>query len=450
MKKSKSIIDLLRYSAAFVLTVMLCTHINGQEAKPLNLNKPEREQWFTDLGFGMFIHWSMDVQLGMVISHSMVGASDDFLDRYVNELPRTFNPVNFDARHWVSAAKMAGMNYIVFTTKHHNGYCMFNTQTTDFSIMHSVYGKDVTKMLVDACREAGLAVGFYFSPDDFHFLYKQGTLISRVHEEAVASGNPELNEYVKEQMKELMTQYGEIDIVFLDGMEQYAKTELAKVCWDINPDVVVTRGAIETPEQNIPDSPVPAPWEACYTLGDQWQYRPTNESYKTAKEVILKLIDIKAKGGNFLLNFGPDALGNFPPEQLGILNEISLWMFINREAFENTIPHHVIKEENMWFLTSRDRKTAYVFLNEDNWILGERRTFEIEAFKSTERSQVSVLGHNGEILEYQPDADPFPKIAATQNGIQISVTRSQRIYNDRKWNNPLVVKITELDMDQDQ
>jgi alpha-L-fucosidase len=291
-------------------------------------------------------------------------------------------------------------------------------------------------------------VGFYYSPDDFYFLYKQGTLISRVREKAVASGNPELNEYTKEQMKELMTQYGKIDIVFLDGMEQFAKTELAKVCWDLNPDVVVTRGAIETPEQHTPDSPVPSPWEACYTLGDQWQYRPTNESYKTAKEVILELIDIKAKGGNFLLNFGPDALGNFPPEQLGILNEISLWMFINQEAFDNTVPHDVIKEKNMWFLTSRDGRTAYVFLNEDNWRLGERKSYEIEAFKPTENSQVAVLGHNGIVLEYQPDADPSPNIAATQNGMRVSVTRSQRIYNDRGWNNPVVLKITELDMDE--
>ena len=120
-----------------------------------------------------------------------------------------------------------------------------------------------------------------------------------------------------------MTQYGKIDIVFLDGMSQFAKTERAKVCWEIDPDVVVTRGAIPTPEQETPDSALPSPWEACYTLGDQWQFRPTNEDYKTARQTIEKLIEIRTKGGNFLLNFGPDADGNFPPEQLGILNEIS-------------------------------------------------------------------------------------------------------------------------------
>lgn len=429
-------------SVIILALAVLSITTNAQGEKPLNLNKPDREKWFSDLGFGMFLHWSMDVQLGMVISHSMVGASDQYLERYVNELPQTFNPVNFDATQWANAARQAGMKYLVFTTKHHNGYCMYDTKTTDFGIMHSPYGKDVTKMLIEAAREAGLAVGLYFSPDDFHFLYQQGTLISRDRKEALASGNPALNAFVKEQMRELMTQYGTIDIVFLDGREQSAKTELAKVCWEINPEVVVTRGAMETPEQFTPDSPVPSPWEACYTLGNQWQYRPTNEQYKTAKEAILKLIDIRAKGGNLLLNFGPDKLGNFPPEQLGILNEISLWMFINKEAFQQTIPHHTVKEDNMWFMTSQDKRTVYVFINEDNWKFGERKVFHISQFNMTKSSGISVLGHNGKVLEYNPDVDPAPHMKQKDDGIELSIMRAQRIYNDRKWNNPVVVKIT--------
>jgi len=107
--------------------------------KVLNLNKPSREAWFSDLGFGMFIHWSMDVQLGMVISHSMVGASDDYLDQYINQLPKYFNPKDFDPREWAIAAKRAGMKYVVFTTKHHNGFCMYDTKTTEFNVMNISY-----------------------------------------------------------------------------------------------------------------------------------------------------------------------------------------------------------------------------------------------------------------------------------------------------------------------
>lgn len=427
-----------------LLSFFCLQNLCAQETEILNLNQPEREEWFTDLGFGMFIHLSMDVQLGMVISHSMVGASEDYLKRYINDLPKTFDPKNFDATEWANAAKRAGMKYLVFTTKHHNGYCMFDTKTTDFNIMNSPYGKDMTKEVIEACREAGIAVGLYFSPDDFHFLYQQGTLISRKRIEAIASGNPELNEFDKKQMRELMTKYGKIDIIFLDGMDQFAQTELAKVCWEINPDVVVTRGAIETPEQKIPDSPIPSPWEACYTLGKQWQFRPTNESYKTAKEAILKLIDIKSKGGNLLLNFGPDANGNFPQEQSARLNEIALWMFINQEAFRATQPHHTVKENKLSFLVSKDKTTAYIFVNEENWKFGERKQYTIKSLKASATSQISVLGHNGKVLEYEVDEDVTPTVKQTKEGMVISIVRAQRIYNDKRWNNPLVVKVTEI------
>ncbi len=446
MKSCYSSIKMFRKRFILFIFPLLIIH-NGfaQEQELLNLNKPDRQEWFTSLGFGMFIHWSMDVQLGMVISHSMVGASEDYLNRYTKELPKTFNPENFDPKEWVNAAKLAGMKYIVFTAKHHNGYCMYDTKTTDFGIMNSPYGKDVTSMIVEECRKAGLAVGIYFSPDDFYFLYNQGTLISRVRDEAWPSHNPALTAYIKEQMSELMTQYGKIDIVFLDGLDPYGQTELAKVCWDIDPEVVVTRGAITTPEQKLPEMAIPSPWEACYTLGNQWQYRPTNERYKSAKDAILKLIEIKAKGGNFLLNFGPDALGNFPPEQMAVLNEMSLWMFINKEAMEHTIPHHnKIRQDNMWFLTSRDQKTLYILIDEDQWKFGDRKVFTLKGFETSSESQISVLGHNGEVLEYNKEADPGPFFTPTMEGTEISVTRSQRIYNDRKWNNPVVVKLTNL------
>jgi len=429
------------------LFVIVAVQLTAQE-KALNLNKPEREKWFSALGFGMFIHWSLDVQLGMVISHSMVGASDDYLKRYVEELPKTFNPRSFDPKVWAKAARMAGMKYVVFTTKHHNGFCMYDTKTTDFSVMNTPYGKDITKQVVESYREEGLAIGLYFSPDDFHFLYKQGRLISRTRPEALASGNEPLNSFVKQQMRELMTQYGDVDIVFLDGTEQYAKTELAKVCWEINPDVVVTRGAIETPEQEIPNKPIPSPWEACYTFGDQWQYRPTNENYKSANDVIRKLIEIRAKGGNFLLNFGPDKEGRLPEDQANGLSELSLWMFINREAFENTIPFEVTNESNVWFLKKKDEKTVYAFILEKDWALGERKTFHLRSIKAPDNSKISVLGQNSLVLEYNPEVDPQPTIKNTKEGLELSVMRAQRIYNDRKWPNPIVIKLENVEINR--
>ena len=125
-------------------------------------NKPEREQWFQNLGFGMFVHWSLDSQLGAVISHSMAGASNDYLQRFVTELPQSFNPTKFDPNEWASLAKLAGMKYMVFTTKHHSGFCMWNTKTTPFNIMNTPFKRDITREVFDAFRKQGIAIGVFF------------------------------------------------------------------------------------------------------------------------------------------------------------------------------------------------------------------------------------------------------------------------------------------------
>src|SRR5256885_9407018 len=130
-------------------------------------NKPERLEWFRDQGFGLFIHWSVDSQLGVVISHSMVGASDDYLKRFTEELPRTFNPRKFNADELAVLAKLAGVRYVVFTAKHHSGFCMFDTATTGLNIMHTPFHRDVTAEILSAFREQGIAPGLYFSPDEF-------------------------------------------------------------------------------------------------------------------------------------------------------------------------------------------------------------------------------------------------------------------------------------------
>jgi len=214
-------------------------------------NKPERLEWFRDLGLGLFIHWSVDSQIGSVISHSLVGASDEYVQQFVNELPGTFNPTGFDPDEWARLAKLAGMKYVVFTAKHHSGFCMFDTETTDFNIMNTPYVKDITAELVEAFRSRDIAIGFYFSPDDFHFLYRQGTTISRRRPEVFPVNNPELMQHDKAQIKELLTNYGPVDIIFIDGPAE----GLREWCWELNPDIVVTRGAMETPEISASTGP---------------------------------------------------------------------------------------------------------------------------------------------------------------------------------------------------
>ena len=146
---------------------------------PGSKNKPERLEWFRDLGFGLFIHWNVDSQLGSDISHSMVAADEDYLRRYIEELPRTFNPPKFTPQDWAVLAKLAGARYVVFTTKHHSGFCMWPTHTTDFNIANTPFKRDITGELLDAFAAQGLARGVYFSPDDFWWLHKNGKTLQR-------------------------------------------------------------------------------------------------------------------------------------------------------------------------------------------------------------------------------------------------------------------------------
>ena len=215
----------------FVLCILLMVFVSQSSAEWLVatkgkvVNNPERQEQFMDWGLGMFIHWSLDSQLGSVISHSMVGATDKYLDRFINELPKTFNPKRYDADEWMEIAKLAGVKYMVLTTKHHSGFCMWDTATTEFDIMSTPYQEDIVKEYVAACRRHGLKVGFYFSPEDFYFLHKQGHVIRRRADYANISNNKELLEYNKRQMKELMTKYGKIDVAFLDAFDNVTCVE---------------------------------------------------------------------------------------------------------------------------------------------------------------------------------------------------------------------------------
>jgi len=408
-------------------------------------NQEERLEWFQDIGFGLFIHWGVDSQIGSVISHSMVGASEEYLDRFVEELPKTFKPSRFDPDAWARLAKVSGIRYLVFTTKHHSGFTMFETATTDFSVMNTPYASDATAEIVEAFREQDIAIGFYFSPDDFHFLYRQGTLISRRREEAQPVNNPPLMKHNQTQVRELLSNYGPIDILFFDGPAE----GLLDLSWSLQSDVVVTRGAMQTPEiapstaQELPDLSGVEPWEACFTMGTSWQYKPTNEVYRTGSEWIELLVETRAKGGNMLLNVGPTPEGEIPKAQEDILREIGLWIFVNGDAIYGVRPWVRSNEGDIWFTRKRGTNTVFAILVTDSWNFGERRDFVLTSVVAGSETNISVLGQSDEVLEYQPDVVPETRWRQAQDGLHISVVRAQRLYNDRTWPNPVVLKITD-------
>jgi alpha-L-fucosidase len=408
-------------------------------------NKPHRLEWLQDNGFGMFIHWGVDAQLGCVISHTMVGASDDYIKRFREELPKTFNPKQWDPEFYVMLAKTCGMKYIALTTKHHSGFCLWDTETTDFNVMNTPYGKDIVREFVDACHKYDMAVGLYYSPEDFLYAYKHGELIKRRPHRPSPDSDPEYVKFVQAQVSELMTNYGKIDVFFIDGR---GKKTTKNVVWTLQPDCLITRGAIQSPEQTVPGIPPKGAWESCITLGTQWQYKPQQlDNLKSGSRVIEILVETRAKGGALLLNIGPRPDGSMNELQEDIIREVGLWSFVNREAIINTRSWIVTNENKIWFTKHKDEDTVYAILTKQGqWSRKHHRDFVIRSVEATEDTEIAVLGHNGKVVEYtgmKPE-QVEPRFEQKDDGLHISVVRGLRYTCDDKWENPVVVKLTHV------
>lgn len=432
--------------AILLLCIGNCLYAQKEESDNRfgeNKNKPARQEWLRDLGFGMFIHFNVDAQLGITISHSLVGASDDYLERYFNELPQTFDPSAFDPAAIAKLAKLAGMKYIVFTAKHHAGFCFWDTKTTSFKITNTSYKKDLLKVYVEGVRKAGLAVGLYYSPEDFKFLYDRKVLIKRGDMQFDKTITTAYDELVRKQTTELFTLYGKIDVLFIDGEP---KGPCRDVAWKLQPDVVITRGAVNTPEQTLPGIALNEFWESCVTMGTQWNYKPTNDNLKTGGRLIELLVEARSKGGNFLLNVGPHPDGYIPYEQEIQLREVAAWQFINHEAIEGVRPWIVTNEEQVWFTASKDKRTVYaVITGQPDWPKGDRKEFVFGSIKATPKTIISVLGQNDKVTEYRNQLDVQSRFEQKDDGLHISIARAQRVYDNYKWPNPITVKLEHVE-----
>jgi alpha-L-fucosidase len=425
-----------------VALLLSCALLLAQiDIQPGSLNKPERLAWFHNQAFGLIIHWSVDSQTGVVISHSLVGADDAYTKRFFEELPKTFNPHKFDPQDWAALAKLAGIKYVVFTTKHHSGFAMWDTKTTDFGIMHTPYRHDVTRAILDAFWAQGIAPGIYFSPDDFHWLWENKIDIQRKIPNVQPRNNPELMQLDLAQMRELMTNYGPIDVVLIDGEPQ----GLRDLVWKLQPNTVVTRGAIQTPELYVPGMPLEGIWEAHFTMGTAWQYQPQNEVYKTGGQVIDLLVETRAKGGNLLLDVGPKPDGELPIEQEERLREVALWMQVNHECIYKVRPWVITNEQDVWFTKAENEDTLYAIVKQQpRWVRSQWRDFVFKSVEATPESAVSVLGQNGRVLEYSPEVKPQPTLKQEADGLHIHAMFTQRLQDNSKWPNPIVLKITHV------
>lgn len=326
------------------------------------MDRSERMKWFMDARFGMFIHWGL---YAIPARGEWVKSQEKMTDEEYDKYFREFNPVNYDPRLWAKVAKDAGMKYAVLTTKHHDGFCLFDSRYTDYKATNTPAGRDLVREYVDAFRAEGLAIGFYYSLLDWHHedypAYGDWNHPMRDNEKYKNKSHnfDRYVEYMHNQVEELMTNYGKIDIIWFDFSygsltgEAWRATELVKMIKKYQPHIIIDNrlggnikaaepeiyaGDFANPEQILPPEGItnvkgePIPWEANITFNNNWGYHADDNDYKSVRQVVHAIVECVSKGGNLLLNVGPNAKGEIPEPSLKILAEVGKWMKANGES----------------------------------------------------------------------------------------------------------------------
>lgn len=396
-----------------------------------------------DQKFGVLMHWGLYSVPGIVESWSI--CSEDWI---VRERKPTYeedkawywsqkdslNPVNFDPSKWADVMKKAGMKYMIFTTKHHDGFCMFDTKYTDFSISHGPFGKDprhnIAKEVFNAYRNKGFMIGCYFSKPDWHSKWfwnpYYATPNRRINYKKQQHPDwwQNYRKFTQNQLNELTTDYGNIDILWLDGGwitgEEIGLDTILVNARKRNPGMIsvdrTIRGKNEnyqTPEQGIPAKQLDIPWESCITLSHAWGWTP-NAKFKSPNKVIGILSEIVAKGGCLALGVGPKADGTLQPEVVKNLLQIGNWLNKNGQAIYSTVNAAHYNDGKVWFTADKNGKTLYaIYALED----GEKTPKTITWTENKPKGKLILL-QNGKSVKY------------TIKGNQVTVTLPSGLKNE--------------------
>lgn len=403
-------------------------------------NKDARMSWWREARFGMFIHWGLysilagewqDKKGGeWIMETARIPASE------YEPLLSQFNPVKFDADDWVRMAKDAGMKYIVITSKHHEGFALWDSKVTEWDVMSTPYGRDLLQQLADACARGGIRLCFYHSIMD----WKHSDYEPRRAWNDTATGTPNMDRYVdwmKAQLKELLTGYGPIGVLWFDGEWENTWTHERGVDLDayirsLQPEIIINnrvdkgrsgmagmtiddkfKGDFGTPEQEVPATGFPGvDWESCITMNDNWGYARWDQNWKSTRFLIHQLVDIVSKGGNYLLNIGPKADGTFPKESVERLAGIGQWMRRNSESIYGTqaspfkrFGYRVTRKPGRLFVHVPDRPSGPLVLT---------------GLKNAVTSAWVLDDANKELLKYSLE-DGYPAIYLPENLAQDSV-----------------------------
>jgi alpha-L-fucosidase len=387
--------DIIKWvSVIFLMVYLWISFPSAQIWDETPQEKAKRMEWWTDARFGLFIHWGT---YAMAARHEWVKNREKMTNEQYQKYFDMFDPDLYDPKEWARAAKDAGMKYFVVTSKHHEGFCLWDSKFTDYKATNTPYGKDLLKPMVEAFRAEGLKVGFYYSLIDWHH---PDFTIDRVHpmrdneEERENNKNRDMKryrDYLHKQVEELLTNFGQIDCLFLDfsypgedgkGRDDWDSINLIKKIRKIMPNVIVNDRLdlldvpggwdFRTPEQFMPTEwPTVdgqrVPWETCQTFSGSWGYYRDETTWKSDKMVIAMLIETVSKGGNLLMNVGPTARGTFDDRAMQKLKVYGDWMKLhNRSIYGcSAAPEDYKKPDNC--LLTYNPKSNRLYVHVLNW-----------------------------------------------------------------------------------
>ncbi len=450
MKPPKSILYKV-FLISFLMTMFSCQDSPENYLNETQEEINERMTWWEDAKFGMFIHWGpYAVPAGEYKGERVEGIGEWIMNSLripvaeYRQFSKEFNPVDFDAEQWVKIAKDAGMKYIIITSKHHDGFCLWDTQyNDDWNIVDATpFERDILKELADACEKEDIKLGFYYSIMDWHHADAQSVFEPDYNQGRDSENvNPNFERYVenymKPQLKELLTQYGDIGVIWFDGewIPDYT-TEMGKDMYNylrnIKPDLIINNrvdvgrqgmmgmneegdfaGDFGTPEKQIPATGIPGEkWESCLTMNDTWGYKYFDDNWKSSEMLVRNLIDIASKGGNLLLNVGPTASGIIPQPSVDRLKDMGAWMRINSDAIYGVEPSPVDRPEWGRYTTKDNYIYAHVFDWPDDGVLKLNGLDKIQNawfLADQNKASLPVTSESGQVLQL-PDL-PIDEIA---------------------------------------
>jgi alpha-L-fucosidase len=366
---------------------------NPPEPAAVQADRARRMQWWHQARFGMFIHWGLYSVLGR---HEWVMENEGIPVAEYAPLAKRFKPKPNAAQAWAKLARQAGQKYMVMTTKHHEGFCHWDTKLTDYCAAKQGPGRDLVREYVEAARAEGLRVGFYYSLMDWH--HPDGARCAT--DEAARQ---RFVDYTHGLIRELMTNYGKIDVLWYDvrwplNADQWQAEKMNKMVFELQPDIIVNNrnglpGDFATPEQRI-EAAKSGAWETCMTLNDSWGYQHADDNWKSSRQSIRNLISCMRDEGNYLLNIGPRADGSIPEESVRILTEVGQWLTRNGESIYPTETCQVRRSNYASFT----RKGNTLYMHVHYW------PGEVVAFSGLQTSVKSArLLASGKKVDFEQD-----------------------------------------------